>query len=203
MMSKFAHNNFLGNGHKIKTTHKFLRLVGGVRLFCFKIYNDYLTKAIFSIPQNIKKKLIIDIHNKGAKDAFGVSAIKMEPNDLVDTNLIKNSIESVLSSNLARMGTVECPRYISEVVQTFTEQIKEHGINLDIVSTKDFQIVCKVSSENGDAMLRLWYGTSIENHTKGFVNKIDIFDITNPNIAKEIRNLIELNGQCKLTGGNE
>lgn len=37
MVSKFAHNNFLGNDHKIKTTHKFLRLVGGVRLFCFKI----------------------------------------------------------------------------------------------------------------------------------------------------------------------
>ena len=121
MMSKFAHNNFLGNGHKIKTTHKFLRLVGGVRLFCFKIYNDYLTKAIFSIPQNIKKKLIIDIHNKGAKDAFGVSAIKMEPNDLVDTNLIKNSIESVLSSNLARMGTVaawDCSCFLVRVCGT-------------------------------------------------------------------------------------
>jgi hypothetical protein len=37
MVSKFAHNNFLGNCHKIKTTHEFLRLVGGVGLFCFKI----------------------------------------------------------------------------------------------------------------------------------------------------------------------
>lgn len=50
MVSKFAHNNFLGNCHKIKTTHEFLRLVGGVGLFCFKICvtidNDIINEAI-------------------------------------------------------------------------------------------------------------------------------------------------------------
>lgn len=160
-----------------------------------KFCNDYLTKAIFSTPQDIKKKLIIDIHNKGAKDAFGVSAIRIETNDLVDSNVINNAIESVLSMNPARIGAAKCPEYIYEVVQAFTEQIKGYGINLDIVSSKDFQIICKASSENGCAMLRLWYGTSIENHTKGFINKIEVFDITDPNITIEIRNLIVHNGQ--------
>ncbi|WP_373811089.1 hypothetical protein [Porphyromonas macacae] len=157
--------------------------------------SDYLTKAIFSIPQGIKKKLIVDIHNKGEKDEFGVSAIKMEPNDLVDSNVIKKAIESVLSLNPVRIGTTESPGYISEVVLSFMEQIKERGINLEIVSSKDFQINCKASSENGGAMLRLWYGTSLENHTKGFINKIEVFDISDPNIITEIRNLRTLNGQ--------
>ena len=138
--------------------------------------------------------MIIDIHNKGAKDAFGVSAIRIETNDLVDSNVINNAIESVLSMNPARIEAAKYPEYIYEVVQAFTEQIKGYGINLDIVSSKDFQIICKASSENGCAMLRLWYGTSIENHTKGFINKIEVFDITDPNITIEIRNLID-NGQ--------
>lgn len=157
--------------------------------------SDYLTKAIFSIPQDIQKKLIVDIHNRGAKDAFGVSAIKMEPNELVDANAIKKAIESVLSMIPSRISTEECPEYITVVVQSFMKQIKERGISLDIVSYKDFQIICKASSENGDAMLRLWYGTSLENHTKGFINKIEVFDISDPNIVTEVRNLRTLNGQ--------
>lgn len=156
---------------------------------------DYLTKALFSIPQDIKKKMIVDIHNKGAKDSFGVSAIKIEPNDLVDLNVIREAIESVLSLKPVRVGTAECPEYISEIVRSFIEQIKEFGINFEIVSSKDYQIICKASSENGSAMLRFWYGTSLENHTKGFINKIEVFDISDPNIITEIRKLRTLNGQ--------
>ncbi len=157
--------------------------------------SDYLTKALFSIPQDIKKKMIVDIHNKGSKDSYGVSAIKMEPNDLVDFNVIREAIESVLSLKQVRGGTAECPEYITEIVQSFIDQINEFGINLEIVSSKDYQIICKVSSENGSAMLRLWYGTSLENHTKGFINKIEVFDISDPNIITEIRKIRTLNGQ--------
>lgn len=157
--------------------------------------SDYLTKAIFSIPQVIKKKLIVDIHNKGAKDSFGISAIKMEPNDLVDLNVIREASESVLSLKPVRVGTAECPEYITEIIQSFIDQIKEIGINLEIVSSKDYQIICKASTEKGGAMLRFWYGTSLENHTKGFINKIEVFDISDPNIVTEIRKLRTLNGQ--------
>lgn len=157
--------------------------------------NDYQTKAIFSISQDTKKDLILDVHNKGPKDAFGVSAIIMEPNSLVDSNVVESAIKSVLSLNPVRTGTVECPGYITEVVLAFVEEIKGRGINLEIVSSKDFQITCKASSKNGGAMLRLWYGTSIENHTKGFVSKIDVFNITDPNILTEIRNLITLSSR--------
>lgn len=157
--------------------------------------SDYLTKAIFSIPQVIKKKLIVDIHNKGAKDSFGVSAIKMEPNDLIDLNVIREASESVLSLKPVRVGTAECPEYITEIIQSFIDQIKEFGINLEIVSSKDYQIICKASTEKGGAMLRFWYGTSLENHTKGFINKIEVFDISDPNIVTEIRKLRTLNGQ--------
>ena len=155
--------------------------------------SDYLTKAIFSIPQDIKKKMIIDIHNKGEKDSFGVSSIKMESNTIVNINVIGEAIKSVLSLKPVRGRTAECPEYITEIVQSFIEYIKELGISLEVVSSKDFQIICKASSENGSAMLRFWYGTSLENHTKGFINKIEVFDISDPNIITEIRKLRTLN----------
>ena len=119
----------------------------------------------------------------------------MEPNGFVDANVINKAIESVLSVNPSRVATAECPEYISEVLENFKEQLKEQEITMEIVSSKDFQIICKASTEKGSASLRLWYGTSLENHTKGFINKIEVFDISDPDIITQIRNLRALNGK--------
>ena len=151
--------------------------------------NDYLTKAIFSVPQGIKKKLVIDFYNKDAKDSYGISAIRMGPN-VVDATCIKQGIETVFSQAVSCNKFVETPDYIWEIVKAFGEQMKERGFKFEVVSGKDHQIVCKVTSDNGNAMLRLWYGTSLESHNKGFVNKIEVFDITDPSIANEVREMI-------------
>ncbi len=151
--------------------------------------NDYLTKAVFSIPQDITKKLIIDFHNKGAKDSYGISTIKMEPNEFVDAIGIKQCIETVFSQLPLCNKQVVCPDYIVEVVNMFIARMEERGFKLEIVSSKDYQIICNIASENGNATLRLWYGTSVENHSKGFINKIEVFNITDTSILNEIRQM--------------
>lgn len=162
----------------------------GYILEVVKPCNDYLTKAVFSVPQGIKKKLVIDIHNKGAKDSYGISAIRMEPNELVDATCIEQCIDTVFSQAVSYNKSVDTPDYILEVVKVFGEQMKERGFKLEVVSSKDYQIVCKVTSDNGNAMLRLWYGTSLESHSKGFINKIEMFDVTDTTIASEVREMI-------------
>lgn len=157
--------------------------------------SDYLTKAVFSVPQGVKKKLVIDFHNKGAKDSYGISAIIMEPNEFIDATCIKQGIETIFSQAASCNKLVETPDYILEVVKAFGEQMKERGFKLEVVSGKDYQIVCKVTSDNGNAMLRLWYGTSLESHSKGFVNKIEVFGITDSTIASEVREMLLINRQ--------
>lgn len=149
--------------------------------------SDYLTKAIFSIQQDLKKPLVIDVHNKGAKDSFGVSSIKMEPNELVDGVAINTAIESVLSTHPIQKELKDCPDFITTVLNTFKTFVNNHGISLEILSTKDYQVIYKASSNKGGATLRLWYGTSLENHTKGFINKIEIFDVTDPFISEIVQ----------------
>lgn len=162
----------------------------GYILEVVKPCNDYLTKAVFSVPQGIKKKLVIDIHNKGAKDSYGISAIRMEPNELVDATCIEQCIDTVFSQAVSYNKSVDTPDYILEVVKVFGEQMKERGFKLEVVSSKDYQIVCKITSDNGNAMLCLWYGTSLESHSKGFINKIEMFDVTDTTIASEVREMI-------------
>ena len=154
-----------------------------------KTCSDYLTKAMFSIPQDVKKQLVINVNNKGAKDSFGVSALRMEPNELVNSAFIQRCIDVVLSQAPSRETAAGCPDYIMDVVHSFADRLKEQGITLDMVSNKDYQVVFKATTANGGASLRMWYGTSLENHTKGFINKIDVFDISDPNITNIVRQM--------------
>ena len=146
-----------------------------------------MTKAIFSIPQDIKKRLVIDVHNKGAKDSYGVSAIKIEPYNLVDGNVVKTAIESVMSMHPIQKEVADCPNYIMVVLDSFKEALTDRRVSLELVSAKDYQVICKASSDKGVATLRLWYGTSLENHTKGFINKIEVFDVSDPSITDMVR----------------
>lgn len=156
-----------------------------------KQYSDFLTKATFSMPQNTNNKLIFDFHNKGAKDSYGISKIKMNPNELVDATYIEQSIKMVFSQAPSCNETIECPNYIMDIVNVFIKQMKERGFKLEIVSSKQYQIICKVTSDKGNATLRLWYGTSSESHNKGFVNKMDIFNITDTTIVNEVQQIID------------
>ena len=61
-----------------------------------KTCSDYQTKVVFLTPQK-EKEFIINVHNKGAKDTFGVSSITLERNDGADSMIISEAIESVCS----------------------------------------------------------------------------------------------------------
>lgn len=168
--------------------------VHGCTLEEVKTCSEYLTKAVFSILNENKKKLVIDIHNKGAKDSFGVSSIMMEPNGLVDSSIIKHAINDVMSKHPNKMDAVGCPKYISEVMESFKKNMLEQGFSLEFILAKDYQVVYEASSSIGKAKLRFWYGTSQDNHTKGFINKIEAFDISDSNIITVIKNMVFQSG---------
>ena len=153
-----------------------------------KICGEYQTKAVFLTPQK-EKEFIINVHNKGAKDKFGVSSITLERNDGADSMIISEAIESVWSLTPMSIRTTQWSEYISEVFLSFVEQMKESQIKIELVSNKDYQINCKATSSKGSAMLRLWYGTSLENNTKGFITKIEFFENSDVDIITEIRKI--------------
>ena len=168
--------------------------VEGCNLEEVKTCSEYLTKAIFSISNENKKKLVIDIHNKGAKDSFGVSSILMEPNELVDSNAINQAINDVMFKPSTKMDAIGCPKYICEVLDSFKKNMLEQGISLEFVLAKEYQVVYEAFSSIGKAKLRFWYGTSQDNHTKGFINKIETFDISDSNIITIIKNIVLQSG---------
>ena len=116
-------------------------------------------------------------------------------NDLIDSNIINQAIETVLSQTSSTLSVY--PDYIEDVVNLFINQMKDRGIQIKKVSNKDYQIICKAFSNNGEATLRFWYGTSSDRHNKGFISKIEIFNITDSFITNEVKQSINLLSQQK------
>lgn len=50
----------------------------GYLLERIKKFSDHLTKAFYFIPQTIDKELVLAIDNKGIRDNFAVSGIRIE-----------------------------------------------------------------------------------------------------------------------------
>ena len=65
----------------------------GYLLESSKKYSEYLTKALYSIPQSENKQLILNIDNKGSKDNFAVGNIRIENLNGADEIIIKSCIE--------------------------------------------------------------------------------------------------------------
>lgn len=160
-----------------------------------KKYSDYLTKACYSIPQNENQQLILNIDNKGAKDNFAVSNIRIEKLNSSDENTIKQCIENCLnqkgSISSITNDNPELPLdFRSEIYSNWFRMFANVAITLNIIQSHNNQDVFRASSENDNIIFRAWYGESEQKHTKGFFSKIEVLEKSSETILNKVRNLI-------------
>lgn len=167
----------------------------GYLLESSKKYSEYLTKALYSIPQSENKQLILNIDNKGSKDNFAVSNIRIENLNGADEIIVKSCIEVCLgqkqsvasiSDNNPKLPT----DFREEIYSIWIESCKNENINLKIVQSHNNQDVFRASSEKDNLTFRVWYGTSENNHTKGFFSKIEVLEKTSESILEQIKPII-------------
>lgn len=152
----------------------------GYLLESSKKYSEYLTKALYSIPQCKNKQLILNIDNKGSKDNFAVSNMRIENLNGADEIIIKSCIEGCFEQKqtiTSSDNNPELPRdFREEIYSAWIESCNNESISLKIIQSHKNQDVFRATSEKDDLTFRVWYGTSENNHTKGFFSKIEILE---------------------------
>ena len=152
--------------------------------------SDYLTKALYSIPADTNKRLILDFNNKGAKDSWGVSSIRIEPNDSIDNNIINEKINCLWEEGGADPHDTGAPDYIETIIESLKTHLEGKGIIISHLSSKEYQEIYTAKTSEGESKVRIWYGTSAQNHSKGFINKIEVFDSTDSSIYEEVKSYV-------------
>lgn len=167
----------------------------GYLLESTKRFSDYLTKAFYSIPQNENQQLILNIDNKGSKDNFAVSNIRIENLNGANETIVKKGIEDCLSQKQDISSTMEDQSELptdfrKEIYFDWIQNCKNKEIKLEIMQSHNNQDVFRATFEKESLIFRVWYGTSEQNHTKGFFSKIEVLEKSSEMILEKTKDLI-------------
>lgn len=145
---------------------------------------EYLTKVNFSIPFNVNKHLIIAFSNKGAKDSWVVSSIRIEKSEGEDETKINECIEALFHSakETANEKQLHFPTdFRGKVYEKWKTMLSEKGFNLAIVETHNNQDVFKAISSEAKAKFRVWY------RDDGFISKFIMLEKSDENLGDNLK----------------
>jgi hypothetical protein len=152
--------------------------------------SDYLTKVIYSIPQSIDKKCVLNIDNKGEKDKYSVSNIRIDKIENED----KEIIEEIISS-LFEVKDLNKQDFSLEIPNDFRNVIYSKWFN--ILKVNNYKLLLTESHNNQDIFIainnkskikfRVWYGTSEKEKTKGFINKIVVLEKSEEDLSSKLK----------------
>src|SRR5690606_10428563 len=119
----------------------------GYLLESVNLSGEYLTKVNFSIPSNVNKHLIIALNNKGAKDSWVVSSIRIEKSEGENETKINECIEALFHSAKENEKQLHFPTdFRGKVYEKWNTILTEKGFNLSIVETHNNQDIFKAIS---------------------------------------------------------
>lgn len=167
----------------------------GYLLESTKKFTEYLTKAHFSIPQDENQQLILNIDNKGSKDNFAVSNIRIEKLNGTDENIVKKCIENCLSrkQNVSSLtdDKPELPTdFREEIYSDWIQNCENKNITLKIIQSYNNQDIFRATCEKDSLIFRVWYGTSEQSKSKGFFSKIEVLEKSSETILEKVKGLI-------------
>ena len=158
----------------------------GLLLHSVSPSGDYLTKASFSIPSSSENHLKIAINNKGAKDKWGVSSIRIENNQGIDAAKVNESIESIFN-NFEEVDSeqehLDFPNdFRLSIYIRWKEKLKRNEYDLKLIEQHNNQDIFWVTNLKGKfAKFRVWY------RNDGFFTKIVILEKCDSEISEDLK----------------
>lgn len=152
----------------------------GFMLEAVYCHGDYLTKAHYSCPNHVDSRLILAFDNKGQKDDWAVTSVRIEKSVEVDKERITSAIMRMFTD-----GGLEFPDdYRGDVYREWASFLKQDGYSLSLTASHDNQDVFDVHGNSSSAKFRAWYTG------KGFFTKFSVFEKTDSTILDKISDLM-------------
>ena len=167
----------------------------GYLLESTKKISEYLTKAFYFIPKNENQQFILNIDNKGEKDNFAVSNIRVDKLNGADEIIVSTCIADCLNQkqNIVSI-TDDKPEFPTDfrekIYSDWIQNCENRNITLKIIQSHNNQDIFRASCEKDSLTFRVWYGTSEQNHTKGFFSKIEVLEKSSETILEKLKDLV-------------
>lgn len=156
----------------------------GYLLESVKPNGDYLTKIIYSAPNNKGKELIIAINNKGEKDNWAVSAIRIEKKNDLGENDFNNYLKQLYSAETSsiKKNLIKFPEdFRGQVYSKWKNILESKGFDLQIEEMHKNQDIFFVYNNLSKAKFRVWY------RNDGFFSQFIILEKSDENISTNLK----------------
>ena len=156
----------------------------GYLLETVNLSGDYLTKVNFSTPSNNNKHLIIAVSNKGVKDSWVVSSIRIEKSEGENETKIYECFATLFHSAQVHTNENLVPLptdFRGKVYEKWMSTLLEKGFHLNIIESHKNQDVFKAVSDELRAKFRVWY------RDDGFISKFTMLERTNENLGENLK----------------
>lgn len=156
----------------------------GYLLKSVKPSGEYLTKVNFSIPSNVNKHLSIAFYNKGAKEDWVVTSIRIENSEGEYEIKINECIEMLFDSveKFQYVERIPFPNdFRRKIYEKWKETFLEKGFQLVLVETHKNQDIFKVNSNQSMAKFQVWY------RNDGFISQIVMLEKTEDNLGNNFK----------------
>ena len=143
---------------------------------------EYLTKINFSIPRSDNKHLIIAINNKGIKDNWTVSSIRIEKSEGENESNINNFIEDLFKSATETEKALSIPTdFRGKVYGKWKNKLLEKEFALKITDSHNNQDVFRISSNLENAKFKVWYSND------GFISQFIMLEKSNDSLGENLK----------------
>jgi len=146
--------------------------------------SEYLTKVNFSIPTTVNKHLIIAFNNKGVKDNWVVSSIRIEKSEGENETKINDCIEALFHSAKVSENESQIPfptDFRSKVYEKWKTTLSEKGFHLELIENHNNQDIFKTVSVEGKAKFRVWY------RNDGFISQFIMLEKFDENLGENFK----------------
>lgn len=156
----------------------------------FKKKSDYLTKITFSIPQAIDKKCILNIDNKGDKEKFAVSNVRIDKLENDDKYMIEELIKNLFITEINHIedNSLESINdFRKDIYTKWRNTLKDNNFNLKLEKSHNNYDIFIATHSIEKIKFQVWYGTSVSQKTKGFINSIIVTEKSNDDLGNNLK----------------
>lgn len=174
------------NENVVGTICEFAKIVekDGFVLNDVRCSNKYLTKMHFECPESDKTQLTLAINNKGVKDNWTVTSVRIEKAEGTDKSTVNKYIEKLFEES-ASVGQNLLDDFRGDIYRELEKAFKTDNYSFALLdSSKDWQDIFEIKDASSFARIRFWYDG------KGFFTKAVLFEKTDDIIAAKISEVL-------------
>jgi hypothetical protein len=104
---------------------------------------------------------------------------------------LENANEWFLKQCISECFFINFPTdFRKDIYGVWQNKCTEFNIDLKIIQSHNNQDVFKAITENEAITFRVWYSTSEQSHTKGFLSKIEVLEKTSETLMQSIKEVV-------------